>query len=90
MIKSIIQRLKRKGKEPIGARAPNEKTLLTIELVERKALERVMPLAQEKTREQICQDCRDRRCLAGAECKAFDLLSKTYAWEMIVRSAELN
>lgn len=79
MIKSIIHRLKRKGK-----------TLLTTELIEQKALERVMPLAQEKTREQICQDCRDRRCLTGSECKAFDLLSKTYAIEMIAGKAELN
>lgn len=79
MIKSIIHRLKRKGK-----------TLLTTELIEQKALERVMPLAQEKTREQICQDCRDQRCLTGSECKAFDLLSKTYAWEMIIEKAELN
>ena len=79
MIKSIIHRLKRKGK-----------TLLTTELIEQKALERVMPLAQEKTREQICQDCLDKRCLTGAECKAFDHFSKTFAWDMIVRSAELN
>ena len=79
MIKSIIHRLKRKGK-----------TLLTTELIEQKALERVMPLAQEKAKEQICQDCRDRRCLTGSECKTFDLLSKTYAWEMIVEKVELN
>ena len=78
MIRSIIHRLKRKGKT------------LTIELIEQKALERVMPLAREKTREQICQDCRDRRCLTGSECKAFDLLSKAYAWEMITEKAELN
>ena len=81
MNKFIIHRLKRKSKE---------KTLLTTELIEQKALEGVMPLAQEKTREQICRDCLDRRCLIGAECKAFDLLSKTFAWEMVVRSAELN
>ncbi|GAH49980.1 unnamed protein product, partial [marine sediment metagenome] len=62
----------------------------TTELIEQKALARVMPLAQEKTREQICQDCRDLRCLTGSECKMFDLLSKTYAWEMIVEKAELN
>jgi len=81
LIKFIIHRLKRKSKE---------KTLLTTELIEQKALEGVMPLAQEKTRREICQDCLDRRCLTGAECKAFDLLSKTFAWEMVVRSAELN
>jgi len=63
---------------------------MTIELIERKALERVMPLAQEKTRREICEDCWDKRCLAGRECKAFDLLSKAYAWDMIVTSAELN
>ena len=81
MIKSIIRRLKRKSKE---------KTLLPTELIEQKALERLMPLAQEKTRGEICRDCLDRRCLTGAECKAFALLSKSYAWEMVVRSAELN
>ncbi|MBA7472474.1 hypothetical protein ES707_07801 [subsurface metagenome] len=81
MIKSIIHRFKRKSKG---------KTLLTTELIEQKALERVMPLAQGKTTVEICQDCRDQRCLTGSECKAFDLLSKTYAWEMIVRNAELN
>jgi len=90
LIKSILHRLKRKGKEPIGVRTPNEKTLLTTELIEQKALERVMPLAQEKTRGEICRDCLDRRCLIGTECKAFDLLSKTFAWEMVVTGAELN
>lgn len=80
MIKSIIRRLKRKPKEKI----------LTTELIEQKALERVMPLAQEKTREQICRDCWDKRCLTGSECKAFDLWSKTYAWEIITEKAELN
>jgi len=79
--KFIIHRLKRKSKK---------NTLLTTELIEQKALERVMPLAQEKTREQICRDCLDRRCLTGAECKAFDLLSKACAWEIMARSAELN
>ena len=66
------------------------KTLLTIELVEQKALERVMPLAQEKTRGEICQDCRDRRCLIGSECKEFARRSKAHAWDMIARNAELN
>ena len=77
-IKSIIHRLKRKD------------NLLTTELIERKALESVMPRAEEKTRQEICEDCLDRRCLVGRECKAFDLLSKTYAWDMVVTSAELN
>lgn len=79
MIKFIIHRLKRKGK-----------TLLTTELIEQKALERVMPLAQEKARVDICQDCRDRRCLMGLECKEFNRRSKAYAWEVMARSAELN
>ena len=87
MIKFIIQRLKGKGKSNGTAVAV---TPLTIELIEQKALERVMPLAQEKTRGEICQDCRDRRCFTDLECKAFDLLSKTYAWDIIVSSAELN
>jgi len=81
LINFIIHRLKRKGKE---------KTLLTTELIEQKALERVMPLAQGKIREQICQDCRDRRCLTGSECKTFNLLSKAYAWEIVAEKAELN
>ena len=79
MIKSIIQRLKRKGKG-----------LLATELIEEKALERLMPQAQERTRKYLCQDCRDRRCLNGSECKAFDILSKTYAWEIVAEKAELN
>jgi len=78
LIKFIIHHLKRKGKT------------LPIELIEQKALEKVMPRAREKTRREICQDCLDRRCLTGKECKAFDLLSKAYAWEMMARSAELN
>jgi len=81
LIKSILHRLKGKGKG---------KTLLTTELIEEKALERVMPQAQEKARGEICQDCRDRRCLKGSRCKEFDHLSKAYAWEMMARSAELN
>jgi len=80
LIKSFMRYLKRKPKEKI----------LTTELIEQKALERVMPLAREKAKEQICQDCRDQRCLTGSECKAFNLLSKTYAIEMIVEKAELN
>lgn len=81
MIKFIIHRLKRKTKE---------EALSPAELVEQKALERVMLQAQEKVRREICQDCRDRRCLVGEECMEFNLRSQAYVWEMIARSAELN
>ena len=81
MIRLIIQRLKRKGKE---------KALLTAELIEQKALERVMSLAQERARREICQDCLDQRCLTGSECKEFARRSKAYAWEMVAEKAELN
>lgn len=79
MIKLIIRLLKRKDKTPLPA-----------ELVEQKALERVMSLAQERTRREICQDCLDQRCLTGLECKEFASRSKAYAWEIVARSAELN
>ena len=81
MIKSIIRLLKRKGKG---------KTLSTAELVEQKALERMMSLAQERTRREICQDCWDKRCLVGEDCMEFNLRSQAYVWEMVAKSAELN
>ena len=80
MIKSIIHRLQRKNKD----------ILSVTELVEQKALERVMSQAQEKAREEICQDCRDRRCLIGSECKEFARRSKAHAWEIVAEKAELN
>ena len=66
------------------------KPLSTGELVEQKALARVMLLAQEKTEEQICQDCLDRRCLTGSECREFARRSKAHAWEIVAEKAELN
>lgn len=60
------------------------------EQVERIALERAMPEARRQTQEQLCQDCRDRRCQDNATCKTFLLISKAIAWEIVAASAELN
>ena len=63
---------------------------LRTEQVERTALERAMPEARRRAQEQLCQDCRDRRCLKGSTCKAFILISKAIAWEIVAAKAELN
>lgn len=78
MIKFIIHRLKRRSKA------------LTSELVVKKALSRVMSLAQEKTEADICRDCKDRRCLLGQNCREFERRSESYAFEIMARNAELN
>jgi len=63
---------------------------LRTEQVERIALERAMPEAQRQAQEQLCQDCRDRCCLKGSICKAFTLITKAIAWEIVAAKAELN
>jgi len=76
----FLHRFKRKDRENV----------ITIELIERKALERVMPQAQEKAEADICRDCQDRRCLMGLNCREFARRSEAYAWEIMARNAELN
>jgi len=63
---------------------------LRTEQVEEIALERAMPEARRQAQEQLCQDCRDRRCLKGSVCKTFALISKAIAWEIVAAKAELN
>ena len=58
--------------------------------VENKALEIVVSQAEHKTRSFLCTDCLDRRCLKGIVCKAFHLLTQSYAWEIVAEKAELN
>jgi len=63
---------------------------MTQEEIENKTLEAVMPQAQSRARNFLCPDCRDRRCLTNLKCKAFILLSQSYAWEIVAEKAELN
>lgn len=58
--------------------------------IEDITLEMVMPQAQSRTRDFLCRDCLDKRCLAGLPCKAFNLITKSYAWEIVAEKAELN
>ena len=58
--------------------------------IEDKALEMVMPQAQSRAREFLCRDCLDKRCHTGLPCRAFTLISKSYAWEIVAEKAELN
>ena len=71
-----------------------KKTPMTIEergaTIEMIALFEVMEQAVERTKGDICQDCLDRRCESGRECKEFLRRSKSYAWEIAARNAELN
>lgn len=60
------------------------------ETIERVALQDLMKQGMAKTREDICQDCLDRRCESGKICKEFLRRSKYYAWEIIAEKAELN
>jgi len=59
-------------------------------MVERVALQDLMDEAMLKTKQDICQDCLDRRCEQGKECKEFLRRSKSYAWEIATEKAELN
>jgi len=61
-----------------------------IQVIETIALERVMPLAEEKARDFLCSDCRDVRCQLGAICNAFKMTSRSFAWEIVAANAELN
>jgi len=58
--------------------------------IENIAIEMAMPQAQSKARDFLCRDCLDKRCLAGLPCKAFNLITQSYAWEIVAEKAELN
>jgi len=59
-------------------------------LIERVALQDLMDEAMIKARQDLCQDCLDRRCETGQICKEFLRRSKSYAWESAAEKAELN
>lgn len=59
-------------------------------LIEQKMLERVIARAEEKTRHEICRDCRDQRCQVGRKCNAWDFFRNAYAWDIMAASAEMN
>ena len=54
------------------------------------ALLEVMGQAVEKTVKDICVECLDRRCEQNRDCHEFMRRSKSYAWEIVAASAELN
>lgn len=60
------------------------------EAIELAALLGALDRATERTRQDICIDCLDKRCQEGRECKEFMRRSKSYAWEIVAASAELN
>jgi len=60
------------------------------EAIELAALFGAMGKAVERTRQDICLECLDRRCESGQDCKEFLRRSKSYAWEIVAASAELN
>lgn len=62
----------------------------TGQIIERVALQGLMDEAMNLTRQDICQDCLDRRCKSGKICKEFLRRSQSYAWEITARNAELN
>jgi len=76
----ILNRFKRKVKP----------STIDIDLIENKALERVMPLARQRARDYLCRDCLDRRCLTDSVCRAFIQIARSYAWEIVAEKAELN
>lgn len=68
----------------------NRSMLIVAQRIEDMALKNVMPQAQNRARDFLCQDCLDRRCLINMPCRAFILVSKSYAWEIVAEKAELN
>lgn len=59
-------------------------------VIERAALQDLTDEAQERTRQDICIDCLDRRCEQNRICKEFLRRTKCYAWEIAAEKAELN
>ena len=60
------------------------------ETIEYIAILGLMDEAETKTRQDICRNCIDRRCESGRICREFLRRSKSYAWEIMARDAELN
>jgi hypothetical protein len=48
-----------------------------------KALARYRTKASEKVKQDLCAECRDRRCDRGIYCKTFEDSIQETAWEMI-------
>jgi hypothetical protein len=53
-----------------------------------KALERYRAEASEKVKQDLCAECRDRRCEQGTYCKRFEDSIQETAWDMV--SSENN
>lgn len=53
------------------------------EIIIHKALEGYLPLAERKVKEELCADCRDRRCEQGRPCKEYHREVEAIAWDMI-------
>jgi hypothetical protein len=53
------------------------------ERVIQKALEGYKPLAERKVKEELCADCRDRRCEKGKPCKQYHRSVEAEAWDMV-------
>lgn len=60
------------------------------DMVEKEALRELLDKGIEMARQDICQDCLDRRCESGRTCKEFLRRSKAYAWEIAAERAILN
>jgi hypothetical protein len=53
-----------------------------------KALARYRAAAGEKVKQDLCAECRDRRCDRGVYCRAFAESVQETAWDMV--SSENN
>ena len=54
------------------------------------ALKEVNALAEARARAFLCPDCRDQRCKAGRDCKAFTRQTEAEAWQIKAERAERN
>ena len=53
------------------------------EIIIHKALEGYLPVAELRVKEDLCADCRDRRCEHGKPCKEYLRQVEAEAWNMV-------
>ena len=52
------------------------------DIIIHKALEGYRPLVAAKVRQELCTECRDRRCDKGMVCRRYEQQVDQEAWEM--------
>jgi len=55
-----------------------------------KATIRYSPEAVERTRQELCSECPDKPCPKEPVCHTFNLLYRSYLWELAGKAAILN